>query len=544
MAPTPTRLRFGIVSSDSRLPAWAGQCVRQLRSCGAAELVLWIRDAAQQNGSSWEYHGVLHRLYRRHWLERRSTALAPVELAPELGAAQRLDCAASGAGCDARALQQIRELGLDFILCFDDRALASELLEVARLGVWSYEHAISSAPYFREVLEGSARTRVELLQRRPGRTTSLYRGFFGTCQASWVNTIERAFWGSTDWCARVCAELSALGPERFEQSRSLTSDGAAAAPRNRELLGLLTKSARSSLEKLWELLFHVEVWNVGIAAESLEQILRQARIDEASVTWCGAHSPGNFIADPFSYVQDGKACVLVEDYVDGKGRICTLSDSLVPERVGLSVDLDLPYHMSYPCIFTEGGETYCVPETYQAGHVSLYKRAGRQWVLVRTLLEGKPVVDPTLFKHEGRYWLLFTLQDDGAWGNQKLYAYYADSLDSEWKPHLLNPVKCDIGSTRPAGSPFVVNGVLYRPSQDCSQTYGGAVVINELRRLSPSEFVELEAARIEPMKNGPYPAGLHTLNPMGEQAVFDSKKFSFDWLAWRKNWSRLHEVFR
>jgi hypothetical protein len=518
--------------------------VRQLQGGGAAELALWIRDSAQLNGSSWQPHELLHGLYRRHWLGRRSSALALVDLAPELGAVPRLDGVVSGAGCDARALQRVQELGLDFVLCFDARALAPELLGAARLGVWSHEHAISSAPCFREVLEGSPKTRVELLQRRPGRTTSLYRGFFGTCQASWVNTIERAFWGSTDWCARVCAEIQALGLERFEQSRSLASDVQATAPRNRELLRLLSKSARSSLAKLWELLFHVEVWNVGIAAKSLEEILREARIDEASVTWCDAHGPGNFIADPFSYVQDGKPCVLVEDYVDGKGRICSLSDSLVPERVGLSVDLDLPYHMSYPCIFTEGGETYCVPETYQAGQVSLYRRAGREWVLVRTLLEGKPVVDPTLFKHDGRYWLLFTLQDDGAWGNQKLYAYYADSLDSEWKPHLLNPVKCDIGSTRPAGSPFVVNGTLYRPSQDCSRTYGGAVVINELRRLSPSEFVELEAARIEPMKNGPYPAGLHTLNPMGEHALFDSKKFSFDWLAWRKNWSRLHEVFR
>ena len=68
------------------------------------------------------------------------------------------------------------------------------------------------------------------------------------------------------------------------------------------------------------------------------------------------------------------------------------------------------------------------------------------------MIDGLPIVDPTLFKHEGRYWLLFTLQDDGAWGNQKLYAYHAPALDAPWVPHALNPVKCDIGATRPAGN--------------------------------------------------------------------------------------------
>src|SRR3569832_2412286 len=128
MAPTPPRLRFGIVSSDSQLPAWAGGCLHQLQSSGAAELALWVRDAAQPAGISWEYHDVLHRLYRRHWLGRRSSAQVAVDLSPELNAVLRLDGVVSGASCDPAALQRIRELGLDFILCFDDRAIAPELL--------------------------------------------------------------------------------------------------------------------------------------------------------------------------------------------------------------------------------------------------------------------------------------------------------------------------------------------------------------------------------------------------------------------------------
>lgn len=543
MSTPSSALRFALVCSERRLPAWAAECIRQLRKSGAAELVLVLREPRPEPRAR-RSDGVLYAWYQRHWLERRSSALAQVDLSRELAGVAQLEGVSAAGETGAQARQELQLLDLDFILCFDDRPLSDELLGAARYGVWSYQHASSSAPCFREQLAGAPKTRVELLQLRPGLTRSLYHGFFGTCQASWVNTIDRAFWGSSDWCTRVCAEIRALGPERFEQNRApaVASDGQ--APGDRELLRLLRKNARSSLAKLWELCFHVEIWNVGVAEQSLERVVQKASIDESSVTWCKAHTPGNFIADPFSYVLDGTPCVLVEDYVDGKGRICRLSEALAPEQLGLSAELEFPYHMSYPCIFSEDGQTYCVPETYQDGKVSLYQRSGQQWTRVRTLLEGKPVVDPTLFKHEGRYWLLFTLQNDGAWGNQRLYAYYADALDSEWRPHLLNPVKCDIGSARPAGSPFVVAGALYRPSQDCSRTYGGAVVINQIERLSPSEYVETEVARIEPLQKGPYPDGLHTINAMGGSVVFDSKKFSFDWLAWRKNWSRMHEVFQ
>jgi hypothetical protein len=207
------------------------------------------------------------------------------------------------------------------------------------------------------------------------------------------------------------------------------------------------------------------------------------------------------------------------------------------------VDLDLPFHMSYPCIFEEGGETYCVPEVYQSKSASLYRRHAGRWELVRVLIDGAPIVDPTLFKHAGRYWLLCTLQNDGAWGNQKLYAYHAPALDAEWTAHPHNPVKCDIGSTRPAGNVFELDGELYRPSQDCSATYGGAVVINHIAKLTPTEYEERSVARIEPVAGSPYPAGFHTLNATGTGVVFDGKKFAFDWLAWRKNRGRFHEVF-
>jgi hypothetical protein len=153
-------------------------------------------------------------------------------------------------------------------------------------------------------------------------------------------------------------------------------------------------------------------------------------------------------------------------------------------------------------------------------------------------------VDPTLFKYAGLYWLMFTLQDDGAAGSLKLYAYHAPSLDAEFAPHVNNPIKCDIGGSRPAGAPLLVDGELYRPSQDCSSTYGGAVVIQRILTLSPSEFEEVEVLRIEPPAGGAYPAGLHTLNPCGTGALIDGKKLRFDVRGWKKNWDVRRELFK
>jgi hypothetical protein len=271
--------------------------------------------------------------------------------------------------------------------------------------------------------------------------------------------------------------------------------------------------------------------------------VRSSSVDPGTVSWCKPHAPGHFIADPFVYSEAGEPRLLVEDYDQVKGRICTVLPSNGSPRLQLGVDLELPFHMSYPCIFEDGGEIYCVPEVYQSKSASLYRRRAGRWELVRTLIEGAPIVDPTVFKHAGRYWLLCTLQNDGAWGSQKLYAYHAPALDAAWTPHPGNPVKCDIGSTRPAGNVFELDGELYRPSQDCSATYGGAVVVNHISTLSPTDYEERPVARIGPVAGSPYPAGFHTLNATSTGVVFDGKKFAFDWLAWRKNRGRFHEVF-
>jgi hypothetical protein len=69
-----------------------------------------------------------------------------------------------------------------------------------------------------------------------------------------------------------------------------------------------------------------------------------------------------------------------------------------------------------------------------------------------------------------------------------------------------------------------VDGMLHRPAQDCSRTYGGAVVINRIERLTPEEFVERPVRHLAPAAHGPYPHGLHTLSGAGNVTLVDGKK--------------------
>ncbi len=74
---------------------------------------------------------------------------------------------------------------------------------------------------------------------------------------------------------------------------------------------------------------------------------------------------------------------------------------------------------------------------------------------------------------------------------------------------------------------FARDGVLYRPAQDCSTTYGGAVVINAVVRLDTEWFEERPVDRIA-ADGGPYPEGRHTLTHGGGLIAIDGKRSVID----------------
>ena len=200
----------------------------------------------------------------------------------------------------------------------------------------------------------------------------------------------------------------------------------------------------------------------------------------------------------------------------------------------------MPVHASYPYLLRYQGSVYCIPETAQAGEVALYKAIAfpHTWRKVAVLLSDVVLRDPTLFEHDGRWWLAGL----GGAGAMNLMLWYADTLDGEWRPHARNPVKTDPRSVRPAGTPFCHAGELYRPAQDCSSGYGRRIVLCRVIQLSPTAFEEKIARIIEPQAGSYYRDGMHTVTAAGGYTLVDGLRITHSLAAIRKRFSRARQT--
>ena len=201
-----------------------------------------------------------------------------------------------------------------------------------------------------------------------------------------------------------------------------------------------------------------------------------------------------------------------------------------PATVSFAPIVRNAFHMSYPFpFFDEVGNLCLTAETWQANRAMIWRRKHCGWLIDRTLLAGRPVLDPTLWRAPDRWWLFCTFRDDGP--DSRLYAFHTPQLGMPWLAHSGNPVREDFSNARPAGPLFMVDGVLIRPAQDSSQTYGGALVLNAVRHLDPDRFEEEPIRHMRPIA-GPYPSGLHTFCPAGDVTLIDGKTWRRDpWAA-------------
>jgi hypothetical protein len=184
--------------------------------------------------------------------------------------------------------------------------------------------------------------------------------------------------------------------------------------------------------------------------------------------------------------------------------------------------LERPHHLSYPFVFQSGNDVFMIPESGAARRVSLFRarRFPYDWEEVEVLLEGVAAVDATVVQLDSRWWMFVNVGEDGSSKWDQLHLYYADRPQGPWLPHRRNPVKIDVTSSRPAGPLFQRQGKWLRPTQDCSQYYGGALTLCELRKLSTSEYAEVEVQKLLPSWL-PSNVGFHTLSSSDGLEVID-----------------------
>ena len=283
----------------------------------------------------------------------------------------------------------------------------------------------------------------------------------------------------------------------------------------------------SQVRRAWNALTCHQEWNIGIVRAPISAFIDPDFVP--SVEWLPAPPRGRFAADPFIFEHHGEIHILYEDFdlLSERGHIAALRllDDGSVERCGPVLSMDS--HLAYPYVFSAEGQLYCVPESAKSGEVTLYRldRLPGNLERVCTLIPDFHAVDPTVFEHGGRWWLACTDQKAGS--NNTLVLFHAEKLHGPWRPHATNPVKCDIGSSRPAGRPFIVNGELYRPAQDCTPRYGGRIALNKISVLSPDTFREETVRWIEPDDRSVWRHGIHTINAIDGITIVDGKRERF-----------------
>ena len=198
----------------------------------------------------------------------------------------------------------------------------------------------------------------------------------------------------------------------------------------------------------------------------------------------------SFIADPFMVFKNGKYTMFFEalNRETNQGDIGYAESTDGRHWEYRKIIIDETFHLSYPYIFEWNDDYYLIPESYQDLSVRLYKAISfpDKWEHVGNLLTGYRYIDPSIFRHNDKWWLFVTTPY-----NDVLNLYYSSNLLGEWKPHPMNPiVKFDKNVARPGGRVITDNGQLYRLTQDDDPSYGIQVFAFEITELSEKSYAE------------------------------------------------------
>lgn len=531
---------------SSGLSTFALTCIEHLSDLAVPELI--IVDPSEPKRSDWKrklkkavrLDGNLWHIQSRLFPMAAIPAYRIKPLSECLPGAPRIECAAIRKGkwseyFSPADVARIREYQLDFVLKFGYGIIRGGIFSVARYGVWSYHHGNEEKyrggpPAFWEIYHRDPVTGA-LLQRINDTLDGgivLKKISVPTESLSLAANLQRILESSAHMVRWVCLDLLHGNAQYLDAAPSKTQAPVYRAPNDPQMLRFWFRLAANWLGyKLANQ--RVDRWNVGLVRATPEEFLKSDF--QPRVEWSAYNEKDQMIADPcLMHGTDGPRILCEEfDFLSEKGRIIEIRPASDGSLSMGAAAIEEDVHMSYPYVFEHQGETYCIPESADRGDAVLYRldRGTGRWLRDTVLLEGVGALDTTVFQAHGAWWLMHSQVPKSDAGPWSLYLRRADDLRGPWVPHAGNPVKTDVGSSRPAGRPFWHEGALYRPAQDCGVSYGGALVINRVDSLSLEEFREVTVRRLAPDASWPYPDGIHTLNGLNGVCVIDAKRHTW-----------------
>ncbi len=277
--------------------------------------------------------------------------------------------------------------------------------------------------------------------------------------------------------------------------------------------------------------FFFKKWVVGICRDNIKDIIRSKTFDP-EINWILLKPFDRYYADPFFLIPKGENIkLLLEQFLfdDDYGTISLMTLDKDLNTINNKIILDTKSHLSYPFLFIDNNKTYIFPEAGKSGKLSCYEYdyVNESLNFCKDIID-MPLLDSTILKQNDKYWIFGSL--NGTDKDYKLHIFYADSLLGPYIPHPGNPVNRGINGIRSAGNFIEVDGIIYRPAQNCQKEYGESITINKIIELNETNVVEEPYMTITINRKTKCNHGIHnihTINVLDDIIVVDAIKWTF-----------------
>lgn len=257
-------------------------------------------------------------------------------------------------------------------------------------------------------------------------------------------------------------------------------------------------------------------WTIGFVERSIQDIINNGM---GEVRWLQHCYKDRWFADPFILdVTDDYIQVLVEEYYDGikRGRIARLDINRRTMQLEANVTLlQLDTHLSFPAISRKGGMVYIYPENSATGGLDLYEYDVKESSCkrVRRICE-EPLTDAVMSDLFGKEQIFSTHIPTQNGDVLTVYEKQADMFVAQ------QDIRFESNIARNAGDWFREGGKVFRPAQDCNNSYGGAMILQEVVKNEDGSYGFTDLRRIE-SSNKEYHTGCHTFNYYKGVGVID-----------------------
>jgi hypothetical protein len=535
------KLRIGILLDSFQIPAWIYRSIERVINSNSAEFSLIViqQDAKVKNENDKiekDKKTIVYRIFNKideRLFLKTDNALEITNVQKLLSGIPILKVKPIRKGSvnefESADIDEISKYGLDLFIKIGFDNLSGGILAVSKYGIWTYQFT-GNLHGFWEVMKNQPETKGNLLALdKDGNCSSLiYSSSSSTYPFSPARNRNRSLWKSSSFLPRQIALLHLLGLKKFivvteehpEYKDHDNQKGSEIPPSNLPCLWLITKLLIRNIQEMLSRLFHQDAWFLMFSMQPIGSLPFK---DFKKIV-----PPGDrFWADPMVIQKENRYYIFIEEFVSKKKKahisffeMDQFGTCSTPVKV-----VETDYHLSYPCVFEWNNRYYMVPESAENRTIDLYEcvEFPYKWEFKMHLMENIRAVDTTLLFYHGKWWLFTGItENEGSFPEVELFLFFSEDIFTrDWKSHPLNPIISDVKNARPAGRLFTRNGKLYRPSQDCSITYGYGFDLNEILVLSENEYHEESVVAVRPDWDRKISA-THTYGTDGQFQIIDA----------------------